>query len=140
MQLLANKETREKTAIVLSIVAVLVSIFSVFWGEIRNWHRERGNFQIDVEQEFDGPIALVDKGNMHYLEGYARITIYNHGARVITIDRISAEMLNQDVLTGQLIGRKPAETVLLKVNNVNKIKNIVNIFFIFNQRLNLDKS
>lgn len=94
-----SKENRDTTTVVVAMAALILSVVSLLVGELRYRKAQRPEFTVDIEQEHNGPIAVLESGGNAYFEGFVKVAIHNVGERPITISSIDASMKNEAVVT-----------------------------------------
>ena len=94
-----NKENREIVTTVVAVAAIAISLISLTMGELRYRRSMRPDFSIALEQEYNGPISILESDGNGYFEGFVKLTIYNHGEKPINISSIDASMKNKAIVT-----------------------------------------
>ena len=93
-----NKENREIVTTVVAVAALAISLTTLTMGEFRYRKSIRPDFSIALEQEYNGPISILESDGNGYFEGFVKLTIYNHGEQSINISSIDASMKNKAIV------------------------------------------
>lgn len=90
-----GKNYREKLNTKIALAALVLSIVSIGLSQFQYWSGLQGNFRIEVEREFQGPVEIVTIAGHKCIEGFIKLIITNQSGRAISITRVSVCMLNR---------------------------------------------